>query len=187
MLTTVSRRFAPDFTTESTESTETDRNHGNPGRVRFALRPPTCHHPTLASLGLAKPWRWCAAGKAGGLPTRGRKASDPDPKPFPSGLCGLCALCGETPDRAGGHQVPRESWLARMRVRERGRCALSHGRAPLPPRFARRPLPASRGEAKFPDARDLSIPPTIQTVRCSREPRHLWEAAERVVERFRIS
>jgi hypothetical protein len=23
--------------------------HGNPERVRFALRPPTCHHPTLAS------------------------------------------------------------------------------------------------------------------------------------------
>jgi len=47
--------------------------------------------------------------------SEGRKGSDPDPNPFPSGLCGLCALCGETPDRAGGHQVPRESWLARMR------------------------------------------------------------------------
>jgi hypothetical protein len=29
----------------------------------------------------------------------GRKDSGPDPKPFPSGLC---ALCGKTPDRAGG-------------------------------------------------------------------------------------
>jgi hypothetical protein len=59
---------------------------------------------------------------------------------------------------------PRESG---ERARERGRCALSRGRAPLPPRFARRPLPASRGEANSPDARKLSIPPNIQTVRCS--------------------
>jgi hypothetical protein len=50
----VFRESAPDFTTENAE---TDRNHGNPGRVRFALRPPTCHHPTLASLGLAMPSR----------------------------------------------------------------------------------------------------------------------------------
>jgi hypothetical protein len=32
----------------------------------------------------------------------GKKGSDPDPKPFLSGLCGPCALCGETPYRAGG-------------------------------------------------------------------------------------
>ncbi len=31
--------------------------------------------------------------------SEGKKGSDPDPKPFPSGLCGLC---GETPDRAIG-------------------------------------------------------------------------------------
>jgi len=37
--------FGPDFTTEGTEITETDRHHGNPERVRFALRPPTCHPP----------------------------------------------------------------------------------------------------------------------------------------------
>jgi len=43
-----------------------------------------------------------------------KKGSEPDPEPFASGLCGLCALCGETPDRTGGRQVPRESWLARM-------------------------------------------------------------------------
>jgi hypothetical protein len=44
----------------------------------------------------------------------GKKGSDPDPKPFPSGLRALCALCGETPDRAGGRQVQREStsWQA---------------------------------------------------------------------------
>jgi hypothetical protein len=71
LLTTVSRRFAPDFTTESTEFTETD-------------------------------WK------------EGRKGSEPDPEPFPSGLGGLCALCGETPDRAGRRQIPRELWLAPM-------------------------------------------------------------------------
>ena len=49
-----------------------------------------------------------------------KKGSYPDQNPFPSGLCGLCALCGETPDRAGGRQVPRESWLAPMFRRERG-------------------------------------------------------------------
>jgi hypothetical protein len=90
--------------------------------------------------------RWCAAGGAGGLPTRGRKGSDPDLEPFLSGLCTtnvellrkprrfsrnirtslrflvaavrllcvLCGLCGETPDRAVGGQIPRESWLAPM-------------------------------------------------------------------------
>jgi len=44
----------------------------------------------------------------------GKKGSDPDPEPFPSGLRALCALCGETPDRAGGRQVQREStsWQA---------------------------------------------------------------------------
>jgi hypothetical protein len=42
-------RLARSSTTESTEITETDRHHGNPKKVRFALRPPTCHHPTLAS------------------------------------------------------------------------------------------------------------------------------------------
>jgi hypothetical protein len=36
------------------------------------------------------------------------------------------------------------------RVRERGRRALSHGRAPLPPRFARRPLPAFAGRGEDP-------------------------------------
>ena len=32
----------------------------------------------------------------------GRIGSDSDPIPFPSGLCDLCGLCGETPDRASG-------------------------------------------------------------------------------------
>ena len=31
-------RSVPDFTTESTEITETDRNHGNPGRVPIPSR-----------------------------------------------------------------------------------------------------------------------------------------------------
>ena len=48
-----------------------------------------------------------------------KKGFGSDPKPFPSGLGGLCALCGETPDRAGRRRFPRESWLAPMR--ERGR------------------------------------------------------------------
>jgi hypothetical protein len=43
-----------------------------------------------------------------------KKGFGSDPKPFPSGLGGLCALCGETPDRAGDRQVPKESWLAPM-------------------------------------------------------------------------
>ena len=37
MLTTVSRRFGPDFTTESTEITETDRKER---RVRIRIRNP---------------------------------------------------------------------------------------------------------------------------------------------------
>ncbi len=42
------------------------------------------------------------------------KGSDPDPKPFLSGLRGRCAFCGATPNRAVGRQVPREStfWQA---------------------------------------------------------------------------
>ena len=36
----------------------------------------------------------------------GKKGSDPDPKPFPAGLCALCALCGETLDPAGNRPVP---------------------------------------------------------------------------------
>ena len=51
----------------------------------------------------------------------GKKGSEPDPKPFLSGLCGLFALCGETPDRAIGRKIPRESWLAPMAVRGWGR------------------------------------------------------------------
>jgi hypothetical protein len=43
-----------------------------------------------------------------------KKGSDPDPKPFLSGLCVLCVLCGETPDRAVGRRIPQESWLAPM-------------------------------------------------------------------------
>jgi len=61
---------------------------------------------------------------------------------------------------------PRESG---ERARERGRRTFSRGRAFLPPRFARRPLNPAGGEANSPDARKLSIPPTIQTVRCSRQ------------------
>jgi len=64
VLTTIPRKFAADFTTESTEITETGRKEG--------------------------------------------RVSEPDPKLFLSGLCALCALCGETPDRAGGRVSPEE-------------------------------------------------------------------------------
>ena len=36
--------------------------------------------------------------------------------------------------------------------------------------------PLSRGEAKFPDARNLSIPPTVQTARCSNPDEPLVKA-----------
>jgi hypothetical protein len=79
------RLCPPDFTTEGKEITETDRNHGNPQRVPIPFGPPPAPTTPLASLGLA---RWCAAGRAGELPTRGKKGSDPEP--FLSDLCGLC-------------------------------------------------------------------------------------------------
>jgi hypothetical protein len=66
--------------------------------------------------------------------------------------------------RFGAVRFPRP---AKARVRERGRRVLSGERSPLPPRFARRPLPAARGEANFPDARKPSIPLEIQPDRCS--------------------
>ena len=51
-----------------------------------------------------------------------------------------------------------------------GQTQLSRGLAPLPPRFARRPLRPVGGEAIFPDNRKLSIPPNIQAVRCPEGP-----------------
>ena len=48
--------------------------HARSARPRQTLRPPTCRHPTLDSLGLP---RWCAAGRAGGLPTRPETAKPP--------------------------------------------------------------------------------------------------------------
>ena len=70
------------------------------------LRDPESHHRGHRDHGDGsqswEPWegshalpRWCAAGEAGGLPTRGKKGSDPDLEPLPSGLYDLCALCGE--------------------------------------------------------------------------------------------
>jgi protein ImuB len=38
--------------------------------------------------------------------TDGKEGFGPDPEPFPSGLCGLRGLCGETPNRASGRGIP---------------------------------------------------------------------------------
>ena len=45
-------------------------SHGNPGRVRSALRPPTRHHLPARFARPRHTLRWFAAGIAGGLPTR---------------------------------------------------------------------------------------------------------------------
>jgi hypothetical protein len=67
------------------------------------------------------------------------------------------------PEHLSDSLSPRSGERARMR----GRPTLSRGRAPHPPRFARRPLPAARGAANLPGVCKSSILPSIQTVWCS--------------------
>jgi hypothetical protein len=59
-------------------------------------------------------------------------------------------------------------------VRVRGGGTLTNGQYPHPTRFARRPLPATRGEVNLADPRKSVILPSIQPVRrsrCTRAPR----------------
>jgi hypothetical protein len=74
-----------------------------------------------------------------------------DPKPFLSGLCALCALCGETPDRTVGRQVPRESWLAPMPYLPLALRARPSRKSPTLTRWSL-PLTPTRG----PDSRSIS-------------------------------
>ena len=53
------------------------------------------------------------------------------------------------------------------RVRVRGGGTLTNGQSPHPTRFARRPLPATRGEVNLADPRKSVILPSIQPVRRS--------------------
>ena len=61
-----------------------------------------------------------------------------------SGLCGLWVLCGDTPDRAVGRQIPRESWLAPMLSPLRSRQTAATLMSPLTGDTAARPPYAAK-------------------------------------------
>ena len=112
--------------------------------------------------------RWCRARE------QGRAKSDPH--------CG--AGCQRSDQQGGYHRAWR--YLRRHAREQRQECRNHEAKPQRAPemkpcrvgsrtltrrRGRRRPLPASRGEAKIPDARKLSIPPNIQTARCSMSAR----------------